>query len=330
MKPRPYVQIQAFLAALAVIVALVVLGRTGALAAASFVSVGLAIWLFFLTRYVILVKRSGDLRSRNRKGKDRVMLWCLIVGLAIPAVLAWLEFAVFGYDAIGRPLQDGEAVVASLGFLAIPYGILVSSSVDWYLIRPFREGVYNEPVCRPEVHEEGQGMDYARYWIMHRMVSEFTVYAGIIVLVGLFFAVSSTLIHSEEGKGALGFVGGLGIAVWSISELAGLRAALKFVRYPHCELGSWVAGRAADCVDISGFVLDVSISPGVQLINEARGHPAPDIAEKASSVPLKQAHNIKHIDPPLTLCSGRCEFWVPDCEVGLREAEETDGSPRQS
>lgn len=247
------------------------------------------------------------------------MLGCLIVGIIIPAALAWLEFAVVQYDAIGRPLRDGEAVIAGLAFLAIPFGILVSSSVDWFLIRPFREGVYNEPVCRPEVHKEGRGMDYARYWILHRMVSEFTVYVGIVVLIGLFFAIGSTLIHSEEGKSAVGFVGGLGIAVWSVSELSGLRAALTFVRYPRCELGSWVRGRTADCIDISGFVLDVSISPGVQLINEPRGYPATDIAEKKRSVPLSQAHNIEDIDPPLTPCSKRCEFWVPDCEVGLRE-----------
>lgn len=325
MKPRPYVQIQAVLAGLAVVVVLIVLGRAGALAASIFVSVGLAIWLFFLARYTILVKRSGDPRTRNRRDKDRVMLGCLTVGLIVPAVLAWLEVVVFRYDAIEKPLLNGEAVVASLGFLAVPFGILVSSAVDWYLIRPFREGVCNEPVCRPEVHEEGRGMDYARYWIMHRMVSEFTVYAGIVVLIGLFFAATSTLIHSEEGKAALGFVGAVGIAVWSISELSGLRAALTFVRYPQCELGSWATGRTADCVDIDGFVLDVSINPGVQLIGEPRGHPAPDIAKKDSSVPLRQAHNIKRIDPPLIPCSKKCEFWVPDCEVGLRELED-DGS----
>ena len=254
------------------------------------------------------------------------MLGCFLLGLVLPTALAWLEFAVFRFDVIGEPLRDGEAVVASLGFLAIPFGILVSSSLDWYLIRPFREGVYNEPVCKPEIHQEGRGLDYARYWILHRMVSEFTVYAGIVILVGLFFAAGSTLIHSEEGKAVLGFIGGLGIAVWSISELSGLRAALTFVRYPRCELGAWVSGRTADCVDISGFILDVSISPGVQLIDEPRGHPARNIAEKKCSVPLRQAHNIEDISPPFIPCSEKCEFWVPDCEIGLRELEAEERS----
>lgn len=322
MKPRPYVQIQAVMAALAAVVVLAVLGRPASLPVAVFFTVALFIWLYFSFRYLILLRRDGDRRSGNRRGRDKVMLGCLLGGLVLPAILAWLEFTILEVNLFEKPpLRDGEAVIASVALLAIPLGILVSSSVDWYLIRPFREGVYNEPVCRPEVHEQGRGMDYARYWIMHRMVSEFSVYAGIVILLGLFFSILSTAVRSEEGKGAIGFVGGLGIAVWSVSELAGLRAALKFVRYPYCELGGWVAGKTVDCTDISGFVLDVSIDPGVQLIEEPRGYPARDIANKHRSIPLKQAHNIEPIEQPYRLCSEKCEFWVPDCEIGLRERD---------
>lgn len=70
MKPRPYVEIQAVLALLAVVLVLVILGRTAALAAAVFVSVGLAIWAFFLARYLALVKRAGD--PRTRSGEARI------------------------------------------------------------------------------------------------------------------------------------------------------------------------------------------------------------------------------------------------------------------
>ncbi|HVD40442.1 MAG TPA: hypothetical protein VNC16_05510 [Solirubrobacterales bacterium] len=318
MKPRPYVQIQAFVTAVVTLATLVVLGQEVALAVGVFLVIGLLFWLYFFARYRFLVRGEGDPRSGDRRGKDRVMLSCLFGGLVLPAALAWLQLAL-GLELVGPPLQDGEAVVASISLLAVPLGVFVSSSVDWYLIRPFREGVYNEPACRPEIHREGRGMDYARYWVLHRMVSELVVYLGLVVLVALFFAVGSTAIDSEEGKSAVGFLGALGIAVWSVAELSGLRAALRFVRYPHCELGSWVKGRTADCEDIAGFVLDVSVSPGVQLIEEPRGHPAPDVADEHRSIPLRQAHNIEPIDPPRRLCAHHCEFWVPDCEVGLRE-----------
>jgi hypothetical protein len=321
MKPRPYVQIQAVMTALTVVALLAVLGREAALPAAIFETLGLAIWLFFFLRYVSLVRGVGDRRSGNRRDKDRVMFNCLLVGLVGPATLAWIDYSVADYSLIKPPLDDGEAAVAAVALLAIPLAILVSSSVDWYLIRPFREGVYGEPACRARAHRDGDRMDYARYWILHRMVSEFTVYAGIVVLVGLFFAISSTIVDSEEGRSAVGFIGVLGIAVWSLSELSGLRAALKFVRYPRCELGSWVAGRTADCVDIEGFVLDVSVSPGVQLICEPRGCGAADIADEHRSVPLRQAQHIETVPPPRDLCAGHCEFWFAECEVGLRERE---------
>lgn len=318
MKPRPYVQIQAFMTGLVSVAILIILGPTASLALAIFLTAGLSIWMFFFLRYVFLVQEQEDPRSIDRRGKDRVMVGCLLGGLVLPAASAWIAFAL-GLELIAPPLRDGEAVVASCGLLAVPLGILVSSSIDWYLIRPFREGVYNEPVCRPEIHKEGRGMDYARYWVMHRMISELVVYLGLVILVALFFGVGSTAIDSEEGKSAVGFLGALGIAVWSVSELSGLRAALRFVRYPHCELGAWVKGRTTDCEDIAGFVLDVSVNPGVQLIEEPRGHPAPDIADEHRSVPLRQAHNIEPIDPPRPVCVEHCEFWVPDCEVGLRE-----------
>lgn len=323
MKPRPYVQIQAFFATAATVVLLGVLAESAALPAAIFLTLGLCIWLYFMGRYRWLLWTVGDRRSSDRHGKDRVMAACLVSGLVVPTALAWTEFALSDVDLFAPPLQGGAATVLTISILAIPLGIFVSSAVDWYLIRPFREGVHNEPVCRSEVHRNGRAMDYARYWIMHRMVSEFVVYVGIVILVGLGFAVIAQAVQSEQGKGAVSFIGGLGIAVWALSELSGLRAALNFVRYPHCELGSWAEGRTENCADIAGFVLDVSIKPGVQLIESPRGYPARDIADKRHSVPLRQAYAIKTVDPPRPICSERCEFWIPDCEMGLRELEES-------
>jgi hypothetical protein len=323
MKPRPYVEIQAFFSLLATAIVLIVLGRDANLPAAVILTIGLAIWLYFLGRYRLLLRKAPHPRSAQRRGKDKIMVGCLVGGLVLPTLLAWADLAFVRLDLFGDVLNPGEAAVAAVTFLAIFLAILVSSSVDWHLIRPFREGVLNEPSCRPEVHEQGRGLDYAKYWVVHRGVAEFLVYGGIVVLAGLFVAIISTVVHSEVGKSEAGFIGGLAIAIWSASKLGGLEAALRFVRfsYADCELGSWVSGRTEDCLDISGFVLDVSISPGVQLIEEPRGHPARDIAKAECSVPLRQAHNIKAVDAPRRICVTHCEFWNPDCEVGLRERE---------
>lgn len=323
MRPRPYVEIQAFMSLLAVAV-VILLGPAAGLTAAVFLTVGVAVWAYYLVRYRTLLLRRAVERSGDRRSKDRIMFRCFLVGLVLPAAFAWVDFVTIRLDPFGGPLHPGEAAIASIGVLAISLGILVSSSVDWYLIRPFREGVFNQPTCRPEIHDNGRGLDYARYWVLHRMVSEFIVFAGVVVLAGLFFAVVSTRVDSEEGKSAAGFISAVGIGAWSLTEISKLRAALRFVRFPFpaCELGSWVSGRTASCVDVTGFVLDVSVSPGVQLIPEPRGHPATDIADEKSSVPLRQVPQIEPAEAPYRLCAERCEFWNPNCEVGLREFEE--------
>jgi hypothetical protein len=327
MKPRPYVQLQAIVVLLVTVVALGVLGEEVGLAVAITISIGTAIWVHFTARYHWLLSRAAATRTRERAHKDRVMLACLAVGLLLPAALAWCAFAIGDLEPITPPLRDGEAILITLSVLLIPLGILVSSSIDWYLIRPFREGAHGEPACRPDMQKSGRTMDYARYWILHRMVSEFLAYAGVVGVISLSATIAGQATHSETGKNVLNLIGLLGVLGWSLVELGKLKAALEFVRYPTCGLGEWVRGRTEEGEEISGFVLDVSTKPGVQLIEEPRGHPAKDIAEEDRCVPLSHRRTIKRIDPPVPVCpGGKCEFWVPDCEVGLRELERQAGS----
>jgi hypothetical protein len=319
MKPKYYVLIQAAATLLATLLILVVLGRGPALAIAVAISSGLVIWVAFSSVYASRRRRSGRRLSQHRRERDQAMVRCLVVGLLIPAGLSWGKAAT-GLEVMEPPVDSGQAVILALSVIVFPLSLLVSSSADWYFIRPFREGVYGDPVCRAD-HQQGQTMAYAQYWILHRMISEFLIYAAVVGIGAIATVLSKNATHSESGKDILGLVGPLGIAIWSIKELTRLQAALKFVRYPTCGLGEWVTGRNAECADIGGFVLDVATDPGVQLIEKPRGHPAKDISEPKRSVPLAQRSGISSEEPPRELCQGRCEFWVPDCEVGLLERE---------
>jgi hypothetical protein len=323
MKPKPYVQLQALGVLLVTIVCLVVLGSEAALALAVSLSVGGTIWGYFALFYTRRRRRSDFARSVDRASKDGAMRICFFVGLLLPGGLAWGIALAGTPDLIAPPLQGGQAALTSLGALLIPLSMLLSSSVDWYLIRSFREGVHDLPACQPEIQAGGRTMDYARYWVLHRMVAEFFVYAAIVGLIALTVTIAGENTDSKTGENVANLVGLVGIVSWSLSELGKLRAALEFVRYPtRCGLASWVTGRTKGGVDISGLVLDVSIKPGVQLIGEPRGHPAPDIAEEARSVPLYYRDTIEPVAPPVPVCPGReCEFWIPDCEIGLRRLE---------
>lgn len=334
MKPKPYVQLQALGALLVTIACLVVLGSEAALTLAVALSAGGAIWGYFALLYTRRRRRSELARSGDRASKDGAMRVSFVVGLLLPCGLAWCVVVSGMPDLIAPPLQGGQAALTSLGALLVPLSMLLSSSVDWYLIRSFREGVYDLPACQPEIQAGGRAMDYARYWILHRMVAEFFVYAAIVGLIALTVTIAGENTDSKTGENIFNLIGLLGIVSWSLSELGKLRAALEFVRYPtKCGLASWVSGRTGGGLDISGLVLDVSVKPGVQLIDEPRGHPATDIADKARSVPLYYRDTIEPVVAPVLVCPGRvCEFWIPDCEIGLRrlEAQSDAASPRET
>lgn len=246
------------------------------------------------------------------------------LGLFAPSVLSVLALLFSGLvDLPSPPVQEGLAVIVALCVVAIPLSMMVSSSVAWYLIRAFREGVWGKPAC--QTHPRGTRSDYGRYWIMHRLVCEFVVYLAVSGVVGLTAAIAAANTSSEIGSNALGVLGLAGFLGWTIAEMGKLKAALDFVRFaPGAGLGDWATGRTdADGDLIEGFVLDLSVAPGVQLMEEARGHPCEDISDPDRSVPLSKRRTLKRQDPPRDLCpGGQCEFWVPDCEVGLRELDE--------
>lgn len=325
MNPKPFVQLQALAVLLVVAATVAILDANAALGVAILVTVGAAIWSTFALTYRLRRTRWEETRSALRSGRDAVMTGCLLLGLVLPAGLLWGAALVGDLNVIDPPVHGGAAVILALGAATVPLSMLVSSSVDWYLIRAFREGVHGSPVCQRHLHSDAQRMAYARYWALHRMVSEFFVYLGVAGAVAAGLVIASEGTDSESGKTLLSLGGGMGLAIWAVSEMGKVRQAIPFVRFPTCGLGDWVEGRNDECDDISGFVLDVALDPGVQLIEEPRGYPAEDISHPDRSIPLTRRRTVKRVPPPREFCpDGTCEFWLPDCEVGVRACELQD------
>jgi hypothetical protein len=204
----------------------------------------------------------------------------------------------------------------------VPLSMLVSSSVDWYLIRSFREGVIGEPACRSDVHDSQSAVDVLRHWAMHRLVCEFVLWVSVAVGIGFTASLIENATDNPTSKATWNLIGFVGIAAWSTGELTKLRAAVDFMRYPSVGLGQFVRGRNATCKTIRGYVHDLALEPGVQLINEERGHPAPDISYPERSVPLRLRETLTLAKEPRRRCEAECEFWVPFCEVGIRALED--------
>lgn len=330
MKPKPYVQLQALTTLLVSVVALVFLGSQAADATAPALTLGAAIWLWFGWRYRHRRLAWPEDRSSTRAARDKVMVQCFAIGLALPAALAWIV-AIAGPSAelVTPPVGDGQNVIVGLCVVLIPLSILVSSSVDWYLIRAFREGVYGQPSCRTAGTPES--VDHVRHWVMHRFACEVVLWLAVTVGIAFITAAFEEGTSSDSGKTMLNLVGLLGILGWTYTEMAKLKPALDFIRYPNSVgLGDWAEGENHKGKHISGFVLDVALEPGVQLIEQPRGYPARDVSKPECSVPLAERETLSPLDPPRPLCQTSCEFWVPDCEVGIREIErEADPPPRE-
>jgi hypothetical protein len=326
MKPRPNVQLQALATLVLSLAALGALGRHCALVLALTFTVAEVIWAWMAVRYWVLRRRweHGDPDARPhssvRTALDKVMSRNNAIGILVPGTLSWLILLAGKDSQLYTPPVNGttEVIVAACVVL-VPLSMLVSSSVDWYLIRAFREGVVGEPACRPSVAESEASINHLKYWVMHRLVCEFVLWSSVAVGIGFISALVENATSDPTSKATFNLLGFIGIAAWSAGELAKLRAAVDFIRYPSVGIGQWVTGRNQSCDTIAGYVHDVALQPGVQLIDTPRGNPAPDISISHHSVPLRLRETLTRATPrEPSRCATKCEFWVPACEVGLR------------
>lgn len=71
------------------------------------------------------------------------------------------------------------------------------------------------------------------------------------------------------------------------------------MRFPtDCALGAWQTGQNDDGLDIEGLCLDVSLDPGIQLIEKECGYLARDISSPEQSIPRQLRRTAKLIDLP--------------------------------
>jgi hypothetical protein len=273
-------------------------------------------------------------RKRNptdeRRGRDADMRACFVVGIALPTTLTWASTAGLAerlpYD---RPVHGTSAILIASCAAVIPLSVIVSGAVDWYVIRPFREGVFGAPVCQ----HAGSSRDreaYAAYWVLHRGICEFVIFGAIAMMIA--FAAAWIAIASDDAivLEALNIIG-VGAIVWPATRMLWLlQHALRFVMQPKPGLGDWAMGRNREGETIEGFLVDVSTTPGVQLLPcppDTDGDEIPGQADPGEPnrryVALEDRGTLRagSLRPggPRRVCVNRCEFWIRGCEVGIRQ-----------
>jgi hypothetical protein len=315
MKPQPIVQIQAGIALGTSIIVIALSGPPGAWGVLIGSGLGLIVSVGLALRYTR--KARGRKVSSHRVERDQIMKLCLAAGLGAPTLLAVAVLTTLlpRWDA---PATGAPAHVAVIAANAIFAAMLTSSCFDWYLIRPFRDGVLGPPACQMDKYDKETALYYAQAWIAHRTVAEIVGWGGsmIVLVVSLVALQQST--HDPTWSGFFTYLAPAGAVYLGIGGFLArrLRPVPRYVQQPSPGLGRWAHGTVVDAADneqeVEGFVVDVALGVGLQVL------PAPD--GEIIEVPLHQSAKLRATSR--VLCADRCESWIPQCERGLLEYED--------
>lgn len=303
MNPSPYGVIQAVAMLVGAAFVYAACGEPIAKAARWVLLVSAATCSLLIVQYYLRRAASSTVASARRRRDDWIMLGCILVGVAAPLGATFLVFDVV--EMGGWFHQSDASVVAGACLMVAGAAILTSTAADWYLITPFVRGVIGPPSCRRAEHR----VRFAKWWIVHRTICEFLVYTGLAFTVTIAAAGLTKEIASDDILDvALGSFIGASTALGLVTYLGPrFRDGVKYMQIQSAGLGTWAKGRDVDGRDIEGFVVDVSIEPGIQLRR------TPDDAP--SFVPLSRASMVQQMGARGPFCGpNECQGWVDKCE----------------
>jgi hypothetical protein len=248
---------------------------------------------------------AGGRRSLARARGDRVARNAVLIACLPPLVYATLATR---YSALrpGEAFADnGIRFVVALVFVAAVTVIFASTLTDWYLIRPWRDGVVRRPPCRRDERE--LWVDITRAWLQHRLWATLGLFVALWLVAGLMW------FEIGQHWGSSDWVFFL-LALTSPSLLAFALMRSWMAEVPTAfglafgnlspVLGDWVEydrGRKT----IRGFIYDVSIDKGYRVI---------DRNFDTNYLSLTRSKEIEHSRPPTPACEQRCEMVEGVCD----------------
>lgn len=210
-------------------------------------------------------------RSDDRAIGDTRRAISMLVALPLPIAYA-IAAAV---DKTLRPAHQAlqanavAAFVACLAVIALAL-LYVSSSIDWYIIRAWRDGV----VCDPPCNRKGNRTTWlliTRLWLLHRIVATIGFFVGLWTVVGLaWFELAKHHGKSDWAIYLLGLVSPAAIPLFFMGSYIanlGQSVGLAFgnLRVSLGDRVSWVD----DGKEYHGIVYDVSIDGGYRIIDRS-------------------------------------------------------------
>lgn len=227
------------------------------------VGVGGLVWIGFGLSYAV---RSHG-RRRVRRREDRRALVFGLLGFGVPAAVTTAVWQAQSFD--GLLFSTTAATFGAVALSVIPVAIFASHMVDSYLILPFVYGLFGPPIWEENDTQLSpkRRRRYAKLWIAHRGICEICVFVSLALLLSIVFvAIGNAVSHDNTLPQAVESLGGAGIAFGVLTYLGPrVRDSLTYVLAQSAGLGAWATGIDYFGERVEGFVVDVSVHPGIKL-----------------------------------------------------------------
>jgi hypothetical protein len=214
---------------------------------------------------------AGRPRSEQRWIGDRRRAMAMLVAFTAPTVYA--EAATRNSHL--RPFSDvltGNSIAAFVACLVVVALSLLylSSTIDWYVVRGWRDGIVVEPPCLRNGNRT-TWLLITRIWLLHRIIATIGFFVGLWTLTGLgWFELLQHPGRSEWVTYLLGLASPSAIPLFFMrSYIASLGHAIGMAfGNLSISLGDHVSWKARDGAHRTGIVYDVSIDRGYRVIDK--------------------------------------------------------------
>lgn len=143
---------------------------------------GVSFWLFLNVHYALALAGRG--RSERRADADRNATQAGLIAFPVPIAYAILALRFDGLHVAPSALHDSSIRAVAVCAAAVALEIIfLSSLMDWYWIRAWRDGVVvATPCCRTSRDE---WVTITRLWLHHRWIAAGATALALWGLVGL-------------------------------------------------------------------------------------------------------------------------------------------------
>lgn len=264
---RFWVLLQGILVAAISVLAILICGQKSGFPVAVVEAFGLVVWLSASGWYLLRVSVQNRRVWRTEAREGAIIS---VLGFGLPLALglvAWKSPHLKGWV-----FDSAAAAVTATCVALIPTAALASSLLDRYVVLPLLLGLRGDPIWRDRGAIDDAGRRrLAQFWIAHRAISELLIFPAIaLILAVILVAAGNALSADKTLPTAIESLGGASIA-FGVFSFAGprWRNSLRFVLAGPVALGAWVEGVDEFFDPVVGLVIDVSVYPGVKIIDAA-------------------------------------------------------------